>query len=507
MTQTRPLRRLRATLLLSAGAALVPGLAHAQTTTTTNVTTPTTTTISVDQADTVNVSATGSIVVTAARAITYNAAPASATSGPTINNSGTIQSTNAVGYGIETQNTFTARPITINNLTATSIIQGLEGGIRIRNGAGVDLTITSLTTIDNAGSIFGGSSGGIALGSIPNSRFQITNRANATIRGATGIFVSQGTLSNSGTITGTAGWAIDTQNTATERAITIMNAAGGTIGGSEGGVRIRNGAGQDAVGVTAANLVSITNAGTIQGGTDQGVNVVGIPNTQFQLTNQAGGTIRGIAGVIADHGTITNAGLITGTATAPSGTTFGAGNGEGIRLNGTATSAASVITLLSGSTTTGTGSGANAIHVSAGTSTTVNVRAGATLNGDISIDSRVGIVNLDSGSVLNGNVDTDPGQMTVNLQTGATVTGQINGGAAATGFVDTLNLSGTGAATLPVVTAFDRINLLSGDWTLTTTAFATAQGVSIASAGIARYGNAARTDRSRARSTITARSS
>jgi autotransporter-associated beta strand protein len=478
-------QRLRARLLLSACAVLVPGAAYGQT-----VTAPNSPSQTISGSATLTVNSGASIVTTGSRGVNYNGEPAGA--GPTINNDGTIQSNNAAGYGVDTQNTTTTgRSITINNRLSTSVIQGTEGGIRIRNGAGADLSVgaSTLVTVTNAGRITGGTGGGINLGSIPNSRFLITNSAGGLITGATGIFISQGTLTNSGTVTGTAGWGVDTQNTGTGRAVTIVNNANATIGGSEGGIRIRNGAGQDTTGVTSANLVTITNRGTIQGGTDQGINLVGIPATQLSITNIAGATIRGSSGILAASGTIDNYGLITGTALAASGTTYGANNGEAIRLNGSSTSAASVITLYGGSTTTGTGSGANAIHVSAGTSTTVNVRSGATVNGDISLDSRIGIVNLDSGAVLNGNVDTDPGEMTVNLQTGATVTGQINGGAAATGFFDTLNLSGTGAATLPVVTAFDRINVLSGDWTLVDTAFATAQGIAIASGATVRYGN------------------
>ena len=308
--------------------------------------------------------------------------------------------------------------------------------------------------------------------------------------GATGagpVVYNRGIIRSTRTTNNDEGRAIDTQGsagTAGFRNFTLYNYAGAQIVGVQDAIRILN------ANVDTASTVTIDNAGTITSTLGQGVEVsTSLTSTSLLLLNRAGATIRGISGVLASSATIDNYGLITGTATAASGTGLTANNGEAIRLNGSATSLASTITLYGGSTTTGTGSGNNAIHVSAGTSTTVNVRSGATLNGDISLGSRLGIVFLDSGAVLNGNVDTDPGQLTVNLQTGATVTGQINGGAAATGFIDTLNLSGTGAATLPLVTAFDRINLNSGDWTLVNTAFATAQGVLIAAAGTARYGN------------------
>src|SRR5690606_4183028 len=94
-----------------------------------------------------------------------------------------------------------------------------------------------------------------------------------------------------------------------------------------------------------------------------------------------------------------------------------------------------------------------------------------------------------SGATVNGGVSFDTGTNVINLETGATVTGTLAGASAASGGFDTLNLSGTGAATLPLVQALDRINFLSGDWTLTAAAFATAGGASIADGATLRYGD------------------
>lgn len=352
ITRFRPSRR--AALLVSACAMALPGAARAADTT---ISTPTTSTVNVSGADVVTVTATGSIVSSGTRGISYNGAPTGA--GPTINNSGTIESTAAGGVGIDTAGTFAERSITINNLTAGSIIRGADIGIRIRNGAGQDST------------------------------------------------------------------------------------------------------------VTAASLVTITNAGLIQGTTAQGVNLVSLPNASFVLTNS--GTITGTSAILAAQGRIDNYGTLTGTALAPSGSGFSANNGEGIRLNGRADgTGTNIINLYDGSVTTGTGSAGNVIYVKAGSGTTLTIHAGATVNGGVSFDTGINVVNL---------------------ETGATVTGTIAGASAASGGFDTLNLGGGGAATLPLVQALDRINVLSGDWTLIASAFATAGGASIADGAILRYGD------------------
>ncbi len=233
------------------------------------------------------------------------------------------------------------------------------------------------------------------------------------------------------------GRAIDTQTATAERSITINNFATGIFRSNQDAIRILN-SGTD---VTAATLITIRNEGLIQSAIGQGIDLASIPSATVSITNS--GTITGIAGILAGTATIDNSGTIIGTALAPSGTAGSANNGEAIRLNGTGDS---VITLRAGSVTTGSGNAGNAINVTGGNS----------------------IVNVEIGAVVNGTIRV---------------------GAADSGGLDTLNASGTGAGILPSVQNFDRINFLSGDWTLLASAFATAQGASIADGAIVRYGD------------------
>ncbi|MBJ7440121.1 MAG: autotransporter domain-containing protein [Sphingopyxis sp.] len=247
-------------------------------------------------------------------------------------------------------------------------------------------------------------------------------------------------INNRGTVDAIAnadGRAIDTQTATTERSITINNFSTGIFRSTQDAIRILN-SGTD---VTAATLVTINNAGLIQSTAGQGIDLASIPSATVSITNS--GTIRGTAGILAGAATIDSSGTIAGTATTSSGAGGSASNGEAIRLNG---SGNSNITLRAGSITTGTGDAGNAIFLTGG-----------------------------------NNI--------VTVETGATVNGAIRAGAASSGGIDTLNLTGSGAAILPGVQNFDRINFQSGDWTLLSSAFATAQGASIASGAIVRYGD------------------
>ena len=246
------------------------------------------------------------------------------------------------------------------------------------------------------------------------------------------------TVNNRGLIesTNAAGRALDTQTGTAERSITINNFATGIFRSQEDAIRILN-SGND---VTAATLITVNNAGLIQSTIGVGVDLESIPSATVSIANS--GTITGFKGIVAGSATIDNSGTIAGTGTdADPGTN--ADNGEAIRLVGNGDS---TITLRAGSTTTGGAAGGNAIFLTGGAN----------------------VVNIETGAIVNGN---------------------IRAAAASSGAIDTLNLSGAGTGVLPSVQNFDRINVLSGDWTLVSSAFATAQGASIAPGAIVRYGD------------------
>jgi autotransporter-associated beta strand protein len=236
------------------------------------------------------------------------------------------------------------------------------------------------------------------------------------------------TIDNYGTIDATAsssGRALDTQTSTAERSITINNFSTGIFRSTQDAIRILN-SGDD---VTAATIITINNQGTIESTNGQGIDLASIPSATVSITNS--GTISGAGGIEAGAATIDSSGTITAT------------EDEAIRLNADADS---IITLRAGSVTTAGSETGNAIFLSGG-----------------------------------DNI--------VNLETGATVNGNIRAGSASSGGIDTLNLFGSGAAVLPSVQNFDRIDVQSGDWTLVAAAFATAQGAIIEDGATLRYGD------------------
>jgi len=211
--------------------------------------------------------------------------------------------------------------------------------------------------------------------------------------------------------------AINSAGDLTSRNITITNNAGAFIRSNNDAINIRT----NTAGFSAGNsVIAITNRGTISStsqnangslSNNQGIEIVNLgPDARVNILNSASGIIEGAQGVVvASYATVDNYGTIR--AVPASG-----GTGEAIRLNGPY---GNTITLRSGSTTIGTG--ANAV-------------------------------------LFNGT-----GANVVNLEAGANVTGEIV--ANVTGTQDTLNLSGTGSATLATVNNFDTLNVLSGNWT------------------------------------------
>jgi uncharacterized protein with beta-barrel porin domain len=153
--------------------------------------------------------------------------------------------------------------------------------------------------------------------------WNVTNQG--VLHGLNGIrLLSHGTVTNSGSITGSGGVGVYLGGGGS-----VTNQTGGTISGIVSGVRISGGAGQvtnagtikaNGYGVYLGGGGSVTNSGTITGGPN-GIFVAGTGT----VTNQSKGVISGYIGLYMSTGTVTNAGTITGTGTHGSGVYLSSG--------------------------------------------------------------------------------------------------------------------------------------------------------------------------------------
>ncbi|MBB4837361.1 autotransporter-associated beta strand protein [Sphingomonas kyeonggiensis] len=393
MTRTIRARSLRTRLLLSACFVALPTVAHAQNTTIAAGTTKTSNT-NLDADDTLTVAAGGTIQVAGNRAVTINGA--STGTGIVITNNGTIEGT----------------PTSTTNGRA---ISGTGGAASGNTPAPVwERTIT----INNSGLIRGA-----------NDAIQITATA-----ADSGVI----TINNSGTIvstgaTNTAGIGQASQGvevTIPGAVLNLTNLAGGSISGNQG--------------VLTSASATIVNAGTITGtgavvqtGTDtngqpvysatQGEGVRA--NGTLVLTNEAGGVISGVYGVIgAGNSTIINRGTMSG---GEGGLTTSTLTREAIRINLSATSTLNSVTLAAGSVTSaGTGSNASGNAVAIGGSP---------------VAGTVNTLTIETGAVINGNIS---------ITTNANST-------------DILNLTGTGSQLLVNTSGVDTLNVQGGTWGIT----------------------------------------
>ncbi|SEF14667.1 Ig-like domain (group 3) [Rhizobiales bacterium GAS191] len=150
----------------------------------------------------------------------------------TVTNSGSINAANASGAGVD--------------LAGGGSITNNAGGSISGGGFGV-FTTGALGTLSNSGSISGSHGVGLEAGG------SAMNDASASISGqVAGVFVQggAGTLTNAGSISATSGAGADLESGGS-----ITNVAGATISGSAFGVFLTGGSG------------TVTNAGTISGGT------------------------------------------------------------------------------------------------------------------------------------------------------------------------------------------------------------------------------------------------
>jgi hypothetical protein len=215
-----------------------------------------------------------------------------ATGGPwTIQNDGTVSSTNFYGIGLVAGGSVTN--------AASAAIVGYSDGVAMLSGVG---------TVLNSGRISG--TGTSADGVYLKAGGSVTNAASASISGGSGgVSILAGTVVNSGTIVGNSGRISGTGGNAGGVLLaqgSVTNAVPGTISGGSDGVYL--GAGM------------VLNSGTIVGTRYAGVYL----HDSGSVTNAVSGSIMGAVGVFALHtsGTLVNFGAITGSA----------GDGEGVGL-------------------------------------------------------------------------------------------------------------------------------------------------------------------------------
>ncbi|WP_309601537.1 hypothetical protein [Sphingomonas sp.] len=222
-----------------------------------------------------------------------------------------------------------------------AILVNGSGGFTVDNAAGGTISGTTqaiqsaglgATTINNGGDITNG------IVSTGGGNLIIDNAASGNIVRVvfgSAIDLSNGgalTLTNAGDVVG-SGWGIVGRN-AGDSITNSGRIASGTIsgdtitsGGNQGvllasGGSVTNLAGGQILGTTAvqtSGVTSVTNAGSITGGTGQFNRGVYFTTAGGTLDNQLGGTITGGRGVQATGtATITNAGTITSNCAAPS---------------------------------------------------------------------------------------------------------------------------------------------------------------------------------------------
>ncbi|GJE57434.1 autotransporter-associated beta strand repeat-containing protein [Methylobacterium thuringiense] len=266
----------------------------------------------------------------------------------TLNNTGTVSSTNFVSV-LAGANSRITNSGTITGGSSTSFGYGIEANglgtqITNQNGGIIQSTATNPVRFDNGGTLI--------------------NQLGGTIRhtGTTNNNAGAGVYSN-GNLTLINGGRITTTSTGASDGVTVLGVGNITNTGTRDGNGTLTGGLIQAANASGLALVgagsSVTNSGTIQGGTSSnGVNL----NNGGTITNQAAGLIAGSNGGIISAGSsaaiITNDGTIRATAQSD-GIMLGAG---GTINNGSATNTAALIAAAFGSAINNTGSAATIVN-------------------------------------------------------------------------------------------------------------------------------------------------
>jgi hypothetical protein len=401
-----------------------------------------------------------------------------AASSVTLNNYGTLLSSNASGSGNQAVDFNAVTGANVVNNYATGLLKALEAdavrpGLNgVVNNWGTILSVTAT----------GGSSDGVDAQN--NTGVVVDNHAGGKIEGGRH---------------GITGGAADASSSFT---LTIANA--GTIQGD-------NGSGVNIDGYNAKEVVTITNSGTIIGkgvtGDGDGVDVDGLVNlintgtiVSLNAVPGSGETVAYSEGISVGGGSITNSGLIEGlVATGNTGA-----KGIGITLSGNDITsgpnagqreglyANAVVDNLSGGTILGqTSSAIVAKGLASGYSVTINNAAGASIQGGGTTDAAIQL-GADASTINNsGKIDGSSsgiaiaggsGNLTVNISGGAaTVLGNIVGGVGATNTLTIAAGAGNTFAYASGISNFDKVEIASG--TVTFSGSSTYSGTTVIDGG------------------------
>jgi autotransporter-associated beta strand protein len=365
---------------------------------------------------------------------TNNGTAASLANAGTFTNSGNITG-NATTSGTLSSTGRIGGTLGVNGGTATIGAGGEVVGASTVNVGVLDVSGTVAGVTNNA--TFTVQAGGVA-GSVSN----LAN-ATGTNNGTMASLANAGNFTNSGNITG---------NATTSGTLSSTGLIGGTLGVDDGSATI--GAGGQVIGSSTIASGTLNVSGTVAGVTNNATLTIQQSGVAGSVNNLAGatGTNNGTAASLANAGTFTNSGNITGGVTSTGTLTS---NG---RIGGTLGVDGGSVTVGAGGQVVGaTTVNAGTIEVSgtvAGVSNnaTLTVQAGGVAGSVSNLANATGTNNGTMASLANAGTFTNSGNITGNATTSGTLssTGLIGGTLAVDGGTATVGNGGqvSGATTV-----------------------------------------------------------
>jgi hypothetical protein len=375
-------------------------------------------------------------------AITTNASPLTVASGASVTNAGSP----AIAVSIPATSAYSQRSatITVNGSVASSGAAGIGVQSGSLGSAPCDYYGTTASiTVGASGSVTG--TYGISATQTSGNSFGAANIA----------------LNNAGSISGTSGVALSLSGGSTSSSW-VVNQAGGTIGAIQG------------------NLSSLTNAGTINGGSLSAIApAAGTSSYYGSITNSGTITSAGTAATVLNYlSQITNSGTIsnTGSGAAIDSNSLNINNLAGGTITASNSSVlgthASSLSLINAGTISNTGNGA--VVALNGASLNVTNQAGGVISAAVgntalsaagyltlvnqgTITGNVTISGNALGYLANSTVDSTGGIINGNLMLGSgndTLTATVKNGSLYTGITGTID-GGGGTNTLLLKTTTD----------------------------------------------------